>query len=1287
MKKGMLKRSIGAFLALIITFTCVLIVVYAENETESVYAVKKTAYDEIVSKSTIETYSVSSINVGDYFQMGKYNGDPILWRCVDIDENGPLMLSDKILCMKPFDAYGVNTNSSHGRGYVSSQVTGYYRQKWGSNYWSDSNIRDWLNSNASAGNVVWSCGNPPDKSHVYNGNNAYDTEAGFLTGFTAKEQSAMKIVEQRQALDAYEHSNTRNMAYHLINSNIVDVVQNYDTAYSEVISDKMFLLDVKQLHEVYTNFGNYYLAYPTAKAVANSDVKETMMKENLYWHYWLRTPDANYDYGTNVRYVNCFQYIGNANAYNPGVGVRPAFYLNTSAASVSGGGGSSDDPYILNGDSTSSLVSIADCTITLEKNEYDYDGTAKRPSVTVKYGSRTLTNGTDYTMTYSDYINVGNATVRIAGIGNYKDSVVKSYSINGRNISLTNITLDHYSYIYDGIPKTPVVTVKDGTKTLVQDVNYKVSYIANNRVGYCSAVVEGIGNYTGKEYVTFTITENTVSINGCTVTLDAASYIYDGTAKKPRVTVKDGTSVLVEGTDYTLSYSNNTNVGTAMVTISGIGRYTGELNKTFKINAKSVSGAMISLSQTSYTYDGTEKKPDVTVKDGTVTLKKNTDYTVSYSNNINKGTATATITGTSNYTGVVNKTFTINARSITNASITLSQASYTYDGKEKKPDVTIKDGTKTLVSGTDYTVSYKNNINTGTAEVSVSGRGNYTDTVTKSFVIIQPQSSSEFAWNRDNWSFNNWAPDYFKESTYRAQINSEYLNVLKKNLTNSEYQAIFQGSKYSVAWLDDDWGGSCYGMSSTMLLAKAGLLPYSEYKSGARMLYDLDPPNKNEKVSSLITYYQMLQVKDIIQQQYRSVPKHSNKTNINNIIDLLDKNSVVLICFEEDGWGAHAIAAYDYEYGSWTWNGVAYQGCIKICDPNSSAEYDKRCNIYFNASTYNWTIPYYPEIKSTYGAVFSYVGADIKEINEGGYLSGSSSNKAESFVARINAAAISENRSVSKVTVSEGTYKSMASAPGDIAEDYSYIIKGRSEGMVGYNLYDPYASYRVLQENAEEMQLSMDYEYCDMTAGSKAGRSVIFDKNGYIEIIGESADYSMSMTFDETYPTDWFTMEVCGTTADKASLEMVEDGYILSSDNLKDTQVSANNRDDFASTTFSTDYNSVFIYEIDKNTVGIKVDTDNNGTFETELTTDNDTNGYKFGDVDSDNSISASDAALVLQKSLISTFELPIQQETNEWEKYSDVNCDNLISASDATYILQKSLVSTFELPAEKKYK
>ena len=221
-----------------------------------------------------------------------------------------------------------------------------------------------------------------------------------------------------------------------------------------------------------------------------------------------------------------------------------------------------------------------------------------------------------------------------------------------------------------------------------------------------------------------------------TITLSPSSFTYNGKAQTPEVTVQDAQgNPLEEGTDYKVVYANNVNVGTATVTVTGQGNYTGTLKETFKINSASISGATVTLAAISYTYDGTAKKPTVTVKSGSTTLKSGTDYTVSYKNNINVGTATVTVTGKGNYTGTASgKTFKINAASIANASVT-GISDKTYTGKAITQSPKVKLGSTTLKSGTDYTVSYKNNTNAGTATVTITGKGNYTGTVNKKFTI------------------------------------------------------------------------------------------------------------------------------------------------------------------------------------------------------------------------------------------------------------------------------------------------------------------------------------------------------------------------------------------------------------------------------------------------------------------------------------------------------------------------------------------------------------------------
>ena len=248
--------------------------------------------------------------------------------------------------------------------------------------------------------------------------------------------------------------------------------------------------------------------------------------------------------------------------------------------------------------------------------------------------------------------------------------------------------------------------------------------------------------YNGANYLIFSeiksFTTNKRSISKATITLSQSSYTYDGTAKQPTVVVKDGSTTLTNGTHYTVAYSNNINVGTATVTVSGKGSYNGSVNKNFTISTKQISNTSISLGETSYTYDGTAKQPTVVVKDGSNTLTSGTHYSVAYSNNTNVGTATVTISGLGNYIGSTTKIFTISAKQIGNTSIALGETTYTYDGTAKTPSVTVTDGNKTLVNGTDYSVSYANNIYAGTGSVTITGSGNYAGTSVQYFTISQP---------------------------------------------------------------------------------------------------------------------------------------------------------------------------------------------------------------------------------------------------------------------------------------------------------------------------------------------------------------------------------------------------------------------------------------------------------------------------------------------------------------------------------------------------------------------
>ena len=275
---------------------------------------------------TIQAASKPDIKVGDYVKMGAYNNASILWRCVSIDNNGPLMLADKIVDTLAYDAKtNDNSNSkSHSRSYK--------RDDYGSNYWKDSNMRSWLNSTAAEGKVDWLCGNPPKDGYV-SGVGAYNEKAGFLNAFSKSEIAAMKTVTQRSLVSHPEYNKgivdgdaNSDLLYY---TDISEAVANYDSSYFETTTEKVFLLDVKQANAVWKNLKGYYVAY-------NND--------GMAWPYWLRTPvtDCNHD----MRYISSSGQVGRYAPWYSDLGVRPAFYLDSEYFVITSGSGSQSSPYI-----------------------------------------------------------------------------------------------------------------------------------------------------------------------------------------------------------------------------------------------------------------------------------------------------------------------------------------------------------------------------------------------------------------------------------------------------------------------------------------------------------------------------------------------------------------------------------------------------------------------------------------------------------------------------------------------------------------------------------------------------------------------------------------------------------------------------------------------------------------------------------------------------------------------------------------------------------------------------
>lgn len=285
--------------------------------------------------------SSTSIKVGEYIILGKYYGEPILWRCVAIDENGPLMLSDKILCLKAYDAKG---NSEYH--YVSGAFSSI-RKQYGSNCYADSNIRQWLNSTDT--HITWTHDEPSNQN--VSGGNSYNTESGFLSpsNFNDNERNCMKSITRKVYTNMAE--NTRGVTdggsreHDSVNGLMSAQNRNYTNCYYMFVTDTVFIPDLDQLVTAYYNLGNEYIkAYPTKSVELNSDYSSGQLNSKTPYKYWIAHAGTN---GYSYEWVNAIAEDGTCTgfrAWDGTVGVRPAFYLNESVWDNGGGSDPSSAP-------------------------------------------------------------------------------------------------------------------------------------------------------------------------------------------------------------------------------------------------------------------------------------------------------------------------------------------------------------------------------------------------------------------------------------------------------------------------------------------------------------------------------------------------------------------------------------------------------------------------------------------------------------------------------------------------------------------------------------------------------------------------------------------------------------------------------------------------------------------------------------------------------------------------------------------------------------------------------
>ena len=383
-------------------------------------------------------------------------------------------------------------------------------------------------------------------------------------------------------------------------------------------------------------------------------------------------------------------------------------------------------------------------------NEFVYNGSMLEPAVSVTMKEAKLKEGTDYSISYQD--KNGNLAGEDAGTyyavitmqGNYAGSITFVYEI--MPVSLENVTISIPDYTYTGeqiIPTIEELEVSIDGFILLDDkkAGLTVQSVGTNVNAASEAVIgiAGEGNFTGEISSVFKILPKDIkdesleiSLGGCKVTKADTVYQteWNGEEQTPEVMIKNGEKTLVLGKDYSLIYRYNTAIGTARVIISGLQNYQGTYILFFEITGMKLSeesGIQVSLEGETYHYTGGKITPSVVVSKNGKAWIEDVDYSVTYTNNVNAGTANVIVTGIGVYEGSITKSFTILPKTIEQAeSVKVSDIKkQRYTRELIVPDIFIEIDGKKLIKGKDYLVTPFNAIEVGTATLQITGIGNY----------------------------------------------------------------------------------------------------------------------------------------------------------------------------------------------------------------------------------------------------------------------------------------------------------------------------------------------------------------------------------------------------------------------------------------------------------------------------------------------------------------------------------------------------------------------------------
>jgi|LSQX01.3.fsa_nt_gb uncharacterized protein YjdB len=497
-------------------------------------------------------------------------------------------------------------------------------------------------------------------------------------------------------------------------------------------TDKVFLLSREEAVNTAYGFNPSGMAFDPARAVQGSDYARcqglnvsTQSEDYGYSDWWLRSPGY---ISADAGYVNRSGdiYPGKEVSYTD-TGICPVFKISNLSYLV----------YMSSVNEPVTGVSINEESLSVT------EGCAARLTVAIEpswaANKSVVWSSSDTDVATVDHTGLvtavapGTAMVTVkTNDGGFTDTCeVTVMPAVVTSIEIKTMPIKLYYYVGDTLDTAGLTLSATYNNGITQTISsgFDCTPMALDEQDYMSVTVTFCGQTCTFDVVVF------VNANDFAVTA-IPDQMYTGEAITPEISVFYNGCKLIVNTDYTIAYVNNINPGTATVTITGrsIQLFMGTKQVTFKIiraNASSFDVAAIP----DQTYTGSAVTPALTVKYNGETLMPDTDYTVEYADNINVGTATATITGIGIYNGTKSAAFTIVKASADDFDVA-PIPDQVYTGGALTPTAAVTFDGETLTLNTDYTVSYSSNINIGTATLTITGIGSFEGTKTVTFKIV-----------------------------------------------------------------------------------------------------------------------------------------------------------------------------------------------------------------------------------------------------------------------------------------------------------------------------------------------------------------------------------------------------------------------------------------------------------------------------------------------------------------------------------------------------------------------